>query len=289
MRPLWKLSKSRGLSPASQQRSDPMFRKPAVANQFYPADPEALEKVISSFLKDVKKEDAFGVISPHAGYIYSGPVAGSVYSRVVIPHDIIIIGPNHTGLGEPESIMCSGTWRMPGGDVEVNSNLAEIIRDNSKYLRDDHLAHFREHSIEVQIPFLQHFRKDIRIVPIAMMSNDYDICIDIGRAIAKAIKDFKEPVLIVASSDMTHYEPDASARLKDKMAIDRVLAMDPEGLLKTVRTTRITMCGVIPATIMLIACKELGATKAELVEYATSGEISGDYDQVVGYAGMIVK
>lgn len=266
-----------------------MLRNPAVANQFYPGDPETLEQDITNFLKDVKKERVFGIISPHAGYIYSGRVAGSVYSRILIPHDIIIIGPNHTGLGEPESIMCSGTWRMPGGDVEVNSTLAESIKGNSRYLRDDHLAHFREHSLEVQIPFLHHFRKEIRIVPIAMMSSDYDICIDIGRAIAKTIKDFKEPVLIVASSDMTHYESDASARVKDKKAIDRVLAMDPEGLLKTVRTTRITMCGVIPATIMLIACKELGATKAELVEYATSGEVSGDYDQVVGYAGMIIK
>lgn len=266
-----------------------MLRKPAVANQFYPGDPETLEQEVSSFLKEEKREDVHGVISPHAGYIYSGRVAGSVYSRINIPKDVIIIGPNHTGLGEPEAIMGSGIWRLPGGDVEINSKLAEGIVENSGYLRNDHLAHLREHSLEVQIPFLQHFRKDLRIVPVAIMSSDYDICMDIGRAIAKAIKYFKEPVLIVASSDMTHYESDASARAKDKKAIDRLLAMDPEGLLKTVRASNITMCGVIPATIMLIACKELGATKAELISYATSGDVSGDYDQVVGYAGIIVK
>ncbi|MBF8250845.1 MAG: hypothetical protein HW382_473 [Deltaproteobacteria bacterium] len=178
---------------------------------------------------------------------------------------------------------------MPNGNIEINSDLAGAIVENSKYLKDDHLAHLNEHSLEVQIPFLQRFRKDIRIVPIAMMNMDYAICQDIGHAVARAVKSFKEPVLIVASSDMTHYESDKSAREKDKKAIDRVLALDPDGLFKTVRENRITMCGVIPATIMLIACKELGAKKAELVDYATSGETSGDYEQVVGYAGMIVK
>lgn len=266
-----------------------MVRSPAVAGQFYPANPSILEKEVSSYTKEVKRENALGVISPHAGYIYSGKVAGGVYSRINIPKDVIIIGPNHTGLGEPEAVMTSGTWHLPGGDVAINTDLAGAIVENSKYLKDDHLAHLNEHSLEVQIPFLQRFRKDIRIVPIAMMSMDYAICQDIGHAVAMAVKSFKEPVLIVASSDMTHYESDKTAREKDKKAIDRVLALDPEGLLKTVRENRITMCGVIPATIMLIACKELGAKKAELVDYATSGETSGDYEQVVGYAGMIIK
>lgn len=266
-----------------------MLRKPAVAGQFYPGDPRTLEKEVNSFLKETKKEDVLGAISPHAGYIYSGKVAGAVYSSINMPGDVIIIGPNHTGLGEPEAIMAAGTWHLPAGDVEINADLAEAIEKGSGYLRDDSLAHLHEHSLEVQIPFLQHFRKDIRIVPIAMMSMDYDTCLNIGHAIATAVKGFKEPVLIVASSDMTHYESDKSAREKDKKAIDKVLAMDPEGLVKTVRDHRITMCGVIPATIMLIACKELGAKEARLVDYATSAETSGDYDHVVGYAGMIVK
>ncbi|MBI4745308.1 MAG: AmmeMemoRadiSam system protein B [Deltaproteobacteria bacterium] len=266
-----------------------MVRNPAVAGQFYPANPSILEKEVSSYTQEVKREDALGVLSPHAGYIYSGKVAGSVYSRINIPKDVIIIGPNHTGLGEPEAVMCSGTWQMPNGNIEINSDLAASIVEHSKYLKDDHLAHFNEHSLEVQIPFLQHFRKDLRIVPLTMMSMDYNVCLDIGHAVARAVKGFKEPVLIVASSDMTHYESDKSAREKDKKAIARALALDPEGLLKTVRDHRITMCGVIPATIMLIACKELGAKKAELVDYATSAETSGDYEHVVGYAGMIVK
>lgn len=266
-----------------------MLRRPAVANQFYPGDPGTLDKEVTAFLNDTKKEDVFGAISPHAGYIYSGKVAGSVYSSINIPQDVIVIGPNHTGLGESEAIERSGVWQMPSGSVEINHSLADAIATGSKYLRDDHLAHLREHSLEVQIPFLQHFRKDLRIVPIAMMSMDYSVCLDIGHAVAKAVKEYKEPVLIVASSDMTHYESDKSAREKDKKAIDRVLALDPEGLLKTVRDFRITMCGVIPAIIMLIACKELGAQKARLVDYATSAETSGDYEHVVGYAGMIIK
>ena len=266
-----------------------MIRKPAVAGQFYPGNSQTLDEEVTSFLKDSKKEDVLGIIAPHAGYIYSGKVAGSVYSRVNIPKDVIIIGPNHTGLGESEAVMSSGTWQMPDGNVEINSDLAGAVIENSKYLKDDHFAHLREHSIEVQIPFLQHIRRGLRIVPIAMMSDSFTVCLDIGHAIAMAIKGFKEPVLIVASSDMTHYESDKSAREKDKKAIDKVLALDPEGLLKTVKDYRITMCGVVPATIMLIACKELGAKKAELADYATSAETSGDYDHVVGYAGMIIK
>ena len=266
-----------------------MIRTPAVAGQFYPGNPQTLEKEVASFLKDMKKEDVLGVMAPHAGYIYSGKVAGSVYSRINIPRDVIIIGPNHTGLGHSEAIICSGAWHMPGGDVEINSELSGAILEGSRYLMDDPLAHHREHSLEVHIPFLQHFRKDLRIVPIAMMSMDYDVCHDIGHAVAGAIKSFKDPVLIVASSDMTHYESHTSAKEKDRKAIDRMLALDDEGLLKTVRDMRITMCGVVPATIMLIACKELGAKRAELVDYATSGETSGDYEHVVGYAGIIVK
>jgi AmmeMemoRadiSam system protein B len=267
----------------------PIVRRPAVAGQFYPGDPKTLEREVSSFLKEEKKTGALGVLAPHAGYMYSGRVAGAVYSKVNIPRDVVIIGPNHTGIGEPEAIMLSGTWQMPGGNVEISSTLAESIEEGSRYLKDDPLSHRSEHSLEVQIPFLQHFRKDLRIVPIAMMSLDYGICLDVGHAIAKAIKEFNEPVLIVASSDMTHYESHVSASEKDKKAIDRILALDPEGLLKTVRDVRISMCGVIPATIMLIACRELGAREASLVEYATSGEVSGDYDYVVGYAGMIIK
>lgn len=266
-----------------------MVRRPAVAGQFYPATPSILEKEVASYTQNINKDNVLGVISPHAGYIYSGKVAGRVYSRINIPRDVIIIGPNHTGLGEPEAIMCAGTWQMPGGDAEINSTLAEEIKKRSRYLKDDHFAHLREHSLEVQIPFLQHFRKDLRIVPIAMMSMDYAICRDIGHAVAEAVKGFKGPVLIVASSDMTHYETDESAREKDKKAIEKVLALDPEGLLNTVRAHRITMCGVVPAAITLIACKELGANKAELVDYATSAETSGDYEQVVGYAGVIIK
>lgn len=267
-----------------------MKREPAVADQFYPADKRSLTRQIESFMKEVKtKEDVMGVVSPHAGYIYSGKVAGAVFSRINIPEDVVILGPNHRGYGVDCAIMITGTWNMPHGPVNINSTLAHLILDNSRYLTDDHGSHLYEHSLEVQVPFVQYVRPDFRLVPITLSRADFKVCEDIGLALAKAIVDYGKKVLIVASTDMTHYESQESAQEKDQRAIKKILELDAKGLLETVIAHDISMCGVIPTTILLVACKALGATEAHLIEYATSGDITGDYFQVVGYAGLTIK
>lgn len=265
-------------------------RYPVVAGTFYPADREALNAELGRLVySDIEKRKAIGIISPHAGYIYSGAIAGELISAVAVPEKIIILGPNHTGLGPAASIMPEGIWSLPNGAVPVDSVLAQELMSNTEILTSDISAHQGEHSIEVQIPFLLHRRQNIEIVPITLMGLSLDSCRELGRSIARTITSYGADVLIVASSDMTHYESAESAGEKDKKAIDKVLTLDPEGLLDVVVRNRISMCGAIPATVMLFAARELGAKKASLVRYANSGEVSGDYERVVGYAGMMVE
>lgn len=265
-------------------------RSPAVAGMFYPESKEALSSQLDSFIQlGLEKKKVLAIVSPHAGYIYSGSVAGDVYSTIHIPQKVILLGPNHTGLGIRASVMSKGSWILPNGIVKIDTSLAERIIENSRTLKSDDTSHLREHSIEVQIPFLLHERTDIEIVPITLMQLDIGSCHDLGEAIANAIIATKSEVLIIASSDMTHYESQKSARKKDEKAIEKIIALDPEGLLNVVINNNISMCGVIPATIMLIAAKKLGAKKASLIKYTTSGDVSGDYDQVVGYAGLTVE
>lgn len=266
-----------------------MIRKPAVAGRFYPDDPEALLKNVRSHLEQHdQKVSALGVVAPHAGFMYSGDVAGSVYSRIEIPDRIILLGPNHTGQGQRISVMAEGKWSMPFGDIGIDAELAGEILKQLPAARPDELAHQREHSLETQLPFLQYYRKDFRIVPICLMRLNWDQCRELGSALAKAIQAVQGPVLLVASSDMTHYESHDDASRQDGKAIDRILDLDPQGLFDTVHTNQISMCGVNPATAMLVCSRELGATRAELSRYMTSGEVSGDMNHVVGYAGVIV-
>jgi AmmeMemoRadiSam system protein B len=267
-----------------------MVRRPAVAGQFYPADAGRLKAEVLSYLKEnLPRRKALAVISPHAGYMYSGGVAGQVFSRVEIPGDVIIIGPNHRGIGAAQSVMASGTWAMPMGNIEINPVLASKIMKHSLQLKDDAEAHRYEHSLEVQVPFIQALRPEFKLVPIALSISSFRECRELGAAIAHGIKEYGQQVLIVASTDMTHYESHQKAVQKDKMAIDKILEMDPEGLLKTVFGQGISMCGVAPTAVALTACLEQGARSAELVAYSTSGETSGDYNQVVGYAGLIIS
>lgn len=267
-----------------------MIRQPAVAGQFYEASPSRLTSQVDDYIEaDVKKEHAIGIVSPHAGLMYSGRVAGAVYSRIKIPRTFILIGPNHTGFGSPVSIMSSGVWQMPTGRLKINEELAVKLMNYSAEITDDSLAHQMEHSLEVQLPFILHFSSDVTIVPITMMPVSMDICRILGEALAAVVKESENTVTIIASSDMSHYEKDSAARKKDKRAIERVIAMDPEGLYKTVMEENISMCGVIPVTTMLFAARKLGASESSLIKYMTSGEVSGDYDSVVGYAGLIVK
>ncbi len=267
-----------------------MVRNPAVAGQFYPDSPSLLEMQIKGFIDEkVVKEDVIGLLSPHAGYIYSGAVAGAVISRVKFKDTFIIMGPNHTGRGKPFSIMTEGRWKTPMGEVEIDSELGKLILSKSSYLEEDEAAHLFEHSIEVQIPFLQYFKRDIKIVPIVLSPATGTIYKEIGEKIADSVKELGKEVIILASSDMTHYESQESARKKDFKAIEAMLELNEDELLKRIENFRISMCGYGPATSLISASKKLGATKAELIRYQTSGDVSGDYDHVVGYAGLLIK
>lgn len=267
-----------------------MIREAVVAGQFYPASPDKLREMIAGMVdKRTIKEDVIGLISPHAGYIYSGPVAGATISRAKLRDTFVIIGPNHTGLGRAFSIMAEGTWRTPLGDVEIDTELARKILALSAYLEEEDGAHSFEHSIEVQLPFLQYFRKDISLVPIVLAHADSAAYKEIGSAIAMAIKDLKREVVIIASSDMTHYEPQSSAQEKDSQAIEAMLELDEDKLIARIEELNISMCGYAPVVSLITAAKALGAKEAELVKYQTSGDTTGDYGSVVGYAGIILR
>jgi AmmeMemoRadiSam system protein B/AmmeMemoRadiSam system protein A len=267
-----------------------MIRPPVVAGQFYPASPRQLKAMIKEMVDEkVEKEEVIGVVSPHAGYMYSGPVAGALVSRIKFKDTFIIMGPNHTGRGKAFSIMTEGTWQTPLGNVEIDSELAKRILGFSRYLKEDQAAHLEEHSIEVQLPFLQYFKPDIKFVPIVLSFGTGDIYQEIGHDIARAVKELKREVVIMTSSDMTHYESQESAQWKDSQAIEAIVELNEGELLGRVQGQNITMCGYGPAVSLIAAAKELGATRAELVKYQTSGDTTGDYSSVVGYAGIVLK
>jgi MEMO1 family protein len=266
-----------------------MIRHPVVAGQFYPGAPADLARTVRELtLGGASDLRARAIVVPHAGYIYSGGVAGKVYAAVEIPERAVIFCPNHTGAGAYAAVMTRGAWKMPWGDVPVDEELGSNLLAASALLAEDETAHRREHSLEVQLPFLRRFREAFRFVPISLSSLSLADCRALGESVAQVVAGMDPPPLLIASSDMTHYEPLAQAKKKDQMAISRILALDPEGLYRIVRSERISMCGVIPATVALFAASALGATEARLIRYATSGDVSGDYGQVVGYAGLAI-
>ena len=269
-----------------------MLRRACVAGRFYPGDASELEEVVRGYLgqgKPGKVARAVAVIAPHAGYVYSGSVAGAVFSSIEIPDDIILIGPNHTGRGPGVSVMAKGAWEMPFGRMEIDAELAAALTKESALFTGDTEAHLGEHSLEVELPFIHYRNPRASFVPITVMRAGYPQCAELGAAIAKGIKAFGKDVLIVVSSDMNHYEPEAATREKDKRAMERLLALDAKGLLERTGAEDISMCGVLPAAIAIEAARALGATEAGLVKYATSGDVSGDLDRVVGYAGIIIQ
>jgi AmmeMemoRadiSam system protein B len=278
------------MNQATTRMGATMIREPIVAGQFYPSSPSSLEAQISKFIdKKAQKEEVIGLVSPHAGYVYSGAVAGAVMSRIKFKDTFIIMGPNHTGYGKSFSIMTEGTWITPLGSVEIDSKLGKQILAESRNLEEDQVAHLYEHSVEVQIPFLQYLKQDFKIVPIVLSYGPRAVYKEIGRAIAKAIKDLKAEAIIIASSDMTHYESQESAKRKDTQAINAILELNEDELLNRIEKLNISMCGYAPTVSLISAAKELGAKRAELVKYQTSGDVTGDYSGVVGYAGIIVK
>ncbi len=267
-----------------------MIRLPAVAGRFYPSNPETLSGQISRLVsRDGEKMRALGCIVPHAGYMYSGRVAGAVYSAIEIPKRCILLGPRHFPRGAPMAILTQGSFSTPLGEAPIDAEMATALANAYSQLREDPVAHEREHSLEVQIPFLQFIAKGFRFVPVVLATDRYGAIEELGRAVAKVIASESEPVLTIASTDMNHYEDDAVTRVKDGRAIERILALDPRGLYDTVRGEGITMCGYAATTAMLVAMRELGATEARLVRYATSGDVNGDREQVVGYSGIVIR
>jgi AmmeMemoRadiSam system protein B len=274
--------------------SSTLLRRPAVAGRFYPGDPEDLRAEAQAYLSQSKSNNqtavqAIGCITPHAGYVYSGHVAGAVFARLEIPERCVVLCPNHTGMGRALAILSEGAWETPLGEVPVDEGLAGALKRQFPALHEDAAAHRAEHAIEVELPFLQVRQPKLQIVPIALGTGQFEVLEALGVALAEVVAAQAAPVLIVASSDMNHYESDAVTRVKDHKAIERILTLDPRGLFDVVTQQNISMCGFGPAVVMLTAARQLGATSAELVKYATSGDISGDRNAVVGYAGVVVK
>jgi len=265
-------------------------RRPAVAGSFYDGDAKQLDGDVRVHLgEEGAPEPAFGAIAPHAGYIYSGPVAGAVYARIAVPATAVILCPNHTGRGAPAAVDPSDAWRTPLGDVPVDKALARRLMELAPSLQEDAAAHAREHALEVQLPFLQVRRPDVAIVPVCLGAPDLALCREVGLALAALAAEKEEPPLLIASSDMNHYESRAVGRAKDDRALARVEALDPEGLFRTVLAENITMCGFLPATALLFAAREAGVASARVVARRDSGDETGDTSSVVGYAGVLLK
>jgi len=270
-----------------------MDREPAVAGRFYPARARVLAEKVASLLGErpgglPSAEPAravIGVLAPHAGYVYSGPVAGATFARVAVPERAVVMCPNHTGRGEPVSLWPEGAWVTPLVRVALDAELTQDL-SGCPLVAPDRDAHRFEHALEVQLPFLQRRRPDVSIAALCLAHLRFEECQVLGEALAGAVR--RRPALLVASSDMSHYLPARVARAKDERALERFLALDPRGLYEVVQREDISMCGFIPATVMLVASLALGATRAELVRYGHSGEASGDDSAVVGYAGALV-
>ena len=267
-----------------------MLRLPAVAGRFYPSNPAELTSLVRKFSKTESQTTRVRVsacLVPHAGYIFSGHVAGAVYARIILPKRILILGVRHYPRGEPVAILSSGAWRTPLGDAPIDEALAAALLRACPLLREDSVAHSAEHSLEVQLPFLQVLAPDFTFVPVALGTIRFEDLVSVGEALARVLETVKEDVLLLTTSDLNHYEDDATTRVKDHKAIDHLLARDPRGLYDTCRNENISMCGLGPAVAMLTALNALGAKNSDLVKYATSADVSGDRDAVVGYAGMI--
>ncbi len=266
-----------------------MNRKPAAADRFYPGSQSALKQMIAGLtpVSTGQKENALALISPHAGYIYSGSLACRTISSALIPERVMILGPNHHGIGDRVAIS-TADWQMPQGLVPIDREFTRALVNSSALISADEKPHLHEHSLEVQVPFLQTFQENLRIIPLAVSHISYADCQAVAEAITAAMKQTGTQPLLLASTDMSHYESRKSATRKDKQALDHIIDLDPSGLYQTIVENKISMCGFIPVTITLLAAKQLGARTARLIGYTDSGETSGDLNQVVGYAGFVI-
>lgn len=268
-------------------------RPPAVAGMFYERDPQRLREQVHGCLAanqlPPEKRNFLAAVVPHAGLMYSGHVAAALYGAVRIPRRVIILCPNHTGLGAEVAINLRGVWRTPLGALPIDEPLAAALAGQSRFFQDDRLAHAREHSLEVQLPFLQILAPQTTFVPVCIRRPSYEICAAVGEAIARIGQNGQIDLAILASSDLNHYEDQHTTLAKDQKAIDAVLALDPRRLWDVVRDEDISMCGILSTTAMLVAANGLGAKSATLLKHATSGDINGDYRAVVGYAAILIE
>jgi AmmeMemoRadiSam system protein B len=264
-----------------------MIREAVVAGTFYDGEAQDLKKHILSLTSGKKeKVKALGIVVPHAGYVYSGRVAGEVFSSVEIPDTVIILGPNHTGLGKPISVFPEGSWQTPLGEARIDALLSAEIIKNCPFASTDIMAHAREHSIEVQLPFLQSLKKDFRFAAIVLGDYELEHLRELAGSIASAMKG--KDILIIASSDLTHYEDSETAKKKDSLVLKSIEAVDPEQMAGDVQARDISMCGWMPVFTMLHACKKLGAKQGRIIKYMNSGDANGDYSEVVGYGGAVI-
>jgi len=266
-----------------------MVREPVYAGSWYPGNPDDMRKMLDGFMAEAPVDPgrAVGIIAPHAGWLYSGKVAGAVYGCVEFPSEVIVLSPNHTGMGSEKAVWPVGEWKIPGGSLSVDMELADLVREEAG-LDSDTFAHAREHSLEIQLPFIAHRNPAASIVPVTLGRIDWPQIERIGRGIARAVNRHGRDVMLVASTDMSHHVPAERAEKLDRMAIEKMEAFDPKGLWQTVRKHGITMCGVIPTAVAMVAARDLGATGVKLVRYAHSGHVTGDVREVVGYAGLVI-
>ncbi|MFH8119452.1 MAG: MEMO1 family protein [Candidatus Aenigmatarchaeota archaeon] len=276
-----------------------LVRKPVGAGSFYHSEQEALKKQISECFthrigpKSFKRQEFLAAIVPHAGYMYSGPVAAWVYSRIE-KANYIILGPNHTGVGAQFSLMKSGLWKTPLGEVAIQEEVAEKILKESKVLEQDVLAHQYEHSIEVQLPFLQYrFGGDFKFIPISILNEFADdmlleSCREIGKCIASVLKKEKDKWIVLASSDFSHYVPQKTAKKIDLGLIEEIEKLNEKKFFEKIMEKNASVCGFGAIAVAIVVAKELHAKKGELLKYATSGDVSGDTESVVGYASVVI-
>jgi MEMO1 family protein len=264
-------------------------RAPAVAGRFYPGSGAALDRAVDELMPERAEARALAVMAPHAGYMYSGRMAGRVFGSIAVPERVVVLSPNHTGRGAPLALWASGAWELPSGDVPVDEELAARIMETHRLYRDDPRAHAAEHGVEVELPFLRRRNPRMKLVAIVISGLDLETLVALGEGLARVIEELGEPVLLVASSDMSHYLPASEAAVLDRLALDRFEALDARGLFDVVERNRITMCGYMPATVTLTAARALGATRSQVVGYTHSGVVTGDHSSVVAYAGAVVS
>ena len=278
-------------------------RKPSVSGIFYSSNKEQLvDELKGCFTNKIfgpgrlppsdQARKIYGMVSPHAGYLYSGSVAANGYYSVSSSkfNNVILVGPNHYGLGSSVATTMNGIWESPIGDVMVNPQVAKDIASRATSMDFDEFAHSRDHSLEVQIPFLLFITEKFRIVPIILTNQDEYLALELGSAISDTVNEYiskGDEFMLIASSDFTHYESNSEAHRKDSQLIKSILSLDITAFYYTLRQYNVSACGYGAIATVMVAAKNLGATRGELIGYATSGDVTGDKSSVVGYSSIL--